>query len=53
MHSNAQDRLTYEPPALAVLGSVHELTLADCVDKTWGSSDGHTMMGVAIRCSSA
>jgi hypothetical protein len=43
----------YERPALKVLGTLHELTLASCVDKTWGASDGHTMMGVAIKCSSA
>lgn len=43
----------YERPTLTVLGTLHDLTLASCVDKTWGSSDGHTMMGVAIRCSSA
>ena len=53
MHIQRQDRPAYEPPALELLGSVHELTLADCVDKTWGASDGHTMMGAAIRCNSA
>jgi hypothetical protein len=44
---------SYERPTLKVLGTLHELTLAECVDKTWGSADGHTMMGVSIRCSSA
>lgn len=44
---------SYERPTLKVLGTLHELTLATCVDKTWGSADGHTMMGVSIRCSSA
>jgi hypothetical protein len=43
----------YERPTLTVLGTLHELTLASCVDKTWGSADGHTMMGISIRCSSA
>ena len=53
MHTQPHDGLAYEPPALEVLGSVHELTLAECVDKTFGASDGHTLMGVAIRCNSA
>jgi hypothetical protein len=44
----------YEAPALVDLGAIAELTLADCVDKQWGSSDGHTFMGIApITCSSA
>jgi hypothetical protein len=44
---------TYEPPMLTVLGTLHELTLASCVDKKWGPADGHTLMGVAIQCASA
>jgi hypothetical protein len=43
----------YESPKLSVLGTVYELTLADCVDKTWGASDGHMMMGVSITCVSS
>jgi hypothetical protein len=43
----------YESPKLSVLGSVYELTLADCVDKTWGASDGHMMMGQSIMCVSS
>jgi len=47
-----QDRTseTYEAPALRVLGTVHELT--GC-DKMFGSSDGHTFGGVAIKCASS
>jgi hypothetical protein len=44
---------TYESPALVELGTLQELTLADCVDKNFGPSDGHTLMGVSIACSSA
>jgi hypothetical protein len=44
---------TYESPALVELGTLQELTLADCVDKKWGPVDGHTLMGVAITCNSA
>jgi hypothetical protein len=43
----------YEAPALVVLGTLQELTLADCVDKAFGPTDGHTLMGVSITCSSA
>jgi hypothetical protein len=42
---------SYEPPALVRLGTVHELTLY--CDKTLGSSDGFTFMGVPIVCTSA
>ena len=52
MNPEGPDQIAYEPPALTVLGSLHELTLADCVEKTWGPSDGHTMGGAAIRCAS-
>ena len=44
---------TYESPALVELGTLQELTLADCVDKNFGPSDGHTLMGAPISCSSA
>ena len=44
---------TYESPALVELGTLQELTLADCVDKTLGPSDGHTFMGITISCGSA
>lgn len=40
----------YEPPALRVLGTVHELT--GC-EKQFGSSDGHTMGGAPITCASS
>jgi hypothetical protein len=41
----------YEPPELAELGSLHELTLG--CDKMFGSTDGFTFMGQSIVCSSA
>jgi len=41
---------TYEPPTIGLLGSVHELT--GC-EKLFGTSDGHTMGGAPIVCSSA
>jgi hypothetical protein len=41
----------YQPPALQVLGSVHELT--QFCDKTLGSSDGFTFQGNAIVCRSS
>jgi hypothetical protein len=44
---------SYERPELKVLGTLSELTLATCVDKKFGPSDGHTLMGVAIQCASA
>jgi hypothetical protein len=44
---------TYESPALVELGTLQELTLVDCIDKKWGSSDGLTMMGSPITCNSA
>jgi hypothetical protein len=40
----------YAPPALRVLGSVHELTQG--CDKTIGSTDGFTFMGQGIVCRS-
>jgi hypothetical protein len=43
----------YERPTLKILGTLHELTLASCVDKKFGPADGHTLMGVAIQCASA
>jgi hypothetical protein len=39
----------YEAPALRIVGSVHALTLQD---KTYGPTDGFTLMGVAITNSS-
>jgi hypothetical protein len=39
-------RQTYEAPALKVVGKVGELTLTQ--DKKYGSSDGFTLMGIAI-----
>lgn len=43
----------YEAPALTVLGRLQELTLADCVDKDFGPTDGHTFQGIPITCNSA
>ena len=40
----------YMPPALRVLGSVHDLTQG--CDKRGGKSDGFTFMGQAIVCRS-
>ena len=51
MNETAKDRDAYEAPALTVLGSMAELTLAGC-DKRLGGSDGFTFMGMAITCSS-
>ena len=47
----------YEAPSLAVLGTVHELTLTGgCFfDKKLGGTDGFTFMGIAVpisNCSS-
>ena len=46
----------YEPPALTVLGAVHELTLHGgdkCLwGKQWGGSDGLQWMGINIPVSS-
>ena len=44
---------TYESPALVELGTLQELTLAECQDKRFGPTDGHTLMGIAIACNSA
>jgi hypothetical protein len=45
----------YEAPALVDLGAIAELTLMDpgCTDKRYGASDGFTLMGAPITCSSA
>lgn len=51
-NKTASDK-AYERPTLKVLGTLHELTLASCVDKKFGPADGHTLMGVAIQCASA
>jgi hypothetical protein len=40
---------TYEEPELIVLGTVQDLTRAD---KTYGYSDGNTLLGVPITNSS-
>ena len=40
----------YEAPALAEVGTLHELTLG--CDKAWGESDGFTFAGVPITCAS-
>lgn len=46
--------ISYEPPALVRLGSVHELTLSGpFCDKMFGSADGYTMGGAPIVCTSA
>jgi hypothetical protein len=41
----------YEAPALAEVGTLHELTLG--CDKAWGDSDGFTFAGVPITCASS
>ena len=41
----------YEAPALAEVGTLHELTLG--CDKAWGDSDGFTFGGAPIACMSA
>jgi hypothetical protein len=46
----SQTTVPYEPPTLLEFGTVHALT--QTTDKTWGSSDGFTFMGVAITNSS-
>jgi hypothetical protein len=46
-----QKPAAYDPPALRVLGSVHELTQG--CDKTLGLSDGFTFAGQAIICRSS
>ena len=38
--------LSYEPPALEVLGTVHELTLIQ--DKMFGPTDGFSFQGIPI-----
>jgi hypothetical protein len=38
--------LGYDPPALEVLGTVHQLTLIQ--DKTLGPTDGFTFNGIPI-----
>jgi hypothetical protein len=45
---NAAETPTYEAPAISVIGSVHELTLA--CDKRLNGSDGFTFMGQQITC---
>jgi hypothetical protein len=58
LHREESDMITgtgatssYQPPALQVLGSVHELT--QYCDKTKGHSDGFTFQGDAIVCRSS
>ena len=41
----------YEAPALAEVGTLHELTLG--CDKAWGDSDGFRFAGVPISCTSS
>jgi hypothetical protein len=42
----------YEAPRLAVLGTVHELTLHRCFfDKQLGGTDGFTWMGINVPIS--
>lgn len=50
--TNTRSQETYQPPAVKVLGTLHELTLISCTDKKYGASDGYTLMGVAITCNS-
>jgi hypothetical protein len=46
MSDRTANPITYEPPTLTELGSVHGLTQVQ--DKKFGESDGFTLMGVAI-----
>lgn len=46
---NAPEAPMYEPPAISVIGSVHELTLHYC-DKRFNGSDGFTFGGQPITC---
>jgi hypothetical protein len=48
---NADDDALYVAPALTVLGSVAELTMA--CDKTYGSTDGFTFQGQGVVCRSS
>ena len=49
--SPSQASAGYEPPALAAVGTLHQLTLQGC-DKRLGGSDGFTFMGQPIVCRS-
>lgn len=51
MDSDSGAAPAYEPPAVTVLGSVHELTQA--CDKVNGSADGFTYHGDSIVCRSS
>ena len=43
----------YQKPVLQRFGTFRELTADDqCVDKIYGSSDGHTFLGADIVCAS-
>jgi hypothetical protein len=42
---------SYEAPRLAVLGTVHNLTLRCFWDKTLGGTDGFTWMGIPVPIS--
>ena len=43
---------TYRPPAMTVLGTLHELTLSRCFfGKEFGGSDGFEFMGINVPVS--
>lgn len=41
-HGSTEVPVSYEPPRLVVLGTVHELTLTN---KTFGTTDGNWFVG--------
>lgn len=45
-----RDRPAYESPRIAVLGTLHEITLA-CTNKELGGSDGYTFQQSPIQWS--
>lgn len=45
MEKRTADTPTYEPPALKVVGSIHELTLSGCKDQS--GSDGFYLLNPA------
>jgi hypothetical protein len=50
MSESSTESLEYEAPALARIGTLHELTLV--CDKRLGEADGYTFMGDPIVCTS-
>jgi hypothetical protein len=49
-----KNEISYEAPAVTILGKVEQLTLAgDFCDKNYGGSDGFTFQQNPISCNSA